>query len=807
MTVGHINRQLVEKCQQLGLEYDCLADGTSEAELAIVAEAPGERESEMKLPLVGKSGQIVWRTLDKIGIRRHQCYITNVVKRQLVSLSGPKSGISKNEEQHWHGLVRWELKQLPNLKYVLVMGNKALEALVGVTGIDAWRGTVKLVDGIYYCMTYNAAHVIHKPSLERVLALDVAKLDLVRQGKWRDHEITPLINPSPSEAIAWCEKMMQEGKPVAFDIETMSGETACVGFANDPHTGMCINFRTRDTHTYSDRDELRVRVAMQRVLRHPRVRLIAQNGAFDCAWLWYKDRIKVDPLYMDTMLAHHTLYPIWPHSLAFLTAQYTTHPYYKDDKDTWREGGDINQFWEYNVRDCCITLAAAEAMEQELKQQNLWDFFTGHVMRLQPVLISMTVLGNRIDLQMKAELAAKFEAEVEQLRLQFEKEAAEAVGDTNYKVNPLSWQQLGDWMFRKLRLVGRSTSTDDSNRQYIINSPRTPEKARQALITLNRFKEQHKLLSTYINAKVDEDGRMRSDYKQFGVVTAPGRLSSSKTLWDSGMNLQNQPESLRGQFIADEGCCFVYFDCAQAEARIVAWEAPIPKWQHQFEMARLHPGTYDAHRALAADMWNIPYEQVPSKDWDPETGKHTLRYIAKRCRHGLNYRMQAARLAEVTGLTLAEATEAYNAYHAATPELRKWWQDVVDEARKNRMVFNCYGRRLVFLGSTLDEELLDALIAFKPQSGLGDHVTRTMYLCHDDPKWPAYTRIVFNNHDSITAMCRIQDKERVAAIMKKYAETPLLIKGQQLIIPAEVKASVPDEKGVHRWSNLKPLEV
>jgi DNA polymerase len=807
MTVGHINRQLAEKCNGLTLHFDCLADGSADAEIAIVAEAPGERECDMKLPLVGKSGQIVWRILDKIGVRRQQCYITNVVKRRLASLSGPKQGISRNEEQHWHALVRWELKQLPNLRYVIVMGNKALEALIGDSGIELWRGTVKLVDGVHYIITYNAAHVIHKPSLELILHHDVLKLDLVRSGRWQPHDITPILNPSPTEVREWCDRMISENKPVSFDIETIGGETACIGLTNDKHTGMCVAFRTRDTHVYSLADETRIRYDLQRVLRHPRVQLVAQNGAFDCGWLWYKDRMKVQPLYMDTMLAHHTLFPTWPHSLAFMTTQYTTHPYYKDEKNTWREGGNITQFWEYNVKDVCITLACAEALERELKQQKLWDFFTSHVMRLQPVLIDMTVLGNRIDLDMKAQLAARFEQEVETLRQQFVQQAADAVNDPTLIVNPLSNQQLADWMFRRGRVVGRNTSVDASNRDYIITSPRTSPAIREALITLNRFKEQHKLLSTYITAKVDEDGRMRSDYSQAGVVTAPGRLSSRKTLWDSGMNLQNQPESLRGMFVADPGCCYVYFDMAQAEARIVAWEAPIPKWQHQFELARLNPGTYDAHCALASEMWGIPYDEVPKKDWDPVTGKHTIRYVAKRCRHGLNYRMQAPRLAQTAGLSLSDAIEAYNAYHHATPELRKWWKDVIEEARKNRMVFNCYGRRLVFLGSTLDDELLDALIAFKPQSGLGDHVCRVMYMSHSDPQWPIHARIVFNNHDSLTAMCRIPDAKRVAAIMKKHAETPLRIKGQELIIPAELKISQPDEKGIHRWNSLQTFTL
>jgi hypothetical protein len=48
--------------------------------------------------------------------------------------------------------------------------------------------------------------------------------------------------------------------------------------------------------------------------------------------------------------------------------------------------------------------------------------------------------------------------------------------------------------------------------------------------------------------------------------------------------------------------------------------------------------------------------------------------------------------------------------------------------------------------------------------------------------------------------------------MKKYAEEPLNIRGvdgvvRELIIPCDLKASVPDDHGVHRWSTLEKVEM
>lgn len=817
-SIGEMNKELRSRLAMAGMEYDCLADGDVNSKVVIVCEAPGNRERELKIPLIGGSGKFLWDILAKQGLRRQHCYITNVCKRQLIlEDNATKKGISTNELSHWKGILEWELSQLPNAKYIVVLGGVALEALTGLKGIEAWRGTVIPHEGKYFIISYNPAMLMRKPNLTPIYQLDMAKLDMCIRGAWTEHVIRPLINPSPREAVEWCSKMIDERRPVSFDIETKGkgreGETACIGFANDAHTGMCINFRDHKDHRFTLAEEASVRRAIQRVLRHPEVNLIAQNGAFDCAWLWYKDRIRVKPMYMDTLLAHHTLYPTWPHNLGFLTAQYTTHPYYKDEKDEHREGGDINSYWEYNVKDVCITHRVAEKLAHELKHRKLDNIYFNHVMKLQPHLVAATVLGNRVDLDMKKRLEDEYSKTVHGLLEQFVAEARIAVGEEEYEVNPNSPKQLTELMFKRLRLVGKGISTNKSNRDAIIANPRTPDTAKQMLITLNQYQSAHKLYSTYITSKVDEDNRMRSDYKQFGTQYVPGRLSSSATLWDSGMNLQNQPEQLRGMFIADPGYVFVYFDGAQAEARIVAYEANIAKWKEQFERARLNPGSYDAHIALASEMFHVPYDSVPKFDYYDETnasaehpiGSLSLRAISKRCRHGLNYRMQAARLAETTKMSLADATTAYNAYHRATPELVRWWDEVLTEAKTARVLWTCKGRALPFFGSTLDESLLDSIIAFKPQSTLGDHVTEVQWKSQEDYKWPRSARIPFNNHDSLTAMCKYDDVELVANIMKKYMEQPLIIKGDALIIPSDFKVSYPDEKGTHRWSAMKKL--
>lgn len=826
-SVTQLVAEFERKAENIGLDVQCVSDGMFQATLAIIGEAPGSREVQARLPLVGGSGGLLWQKLKKYGITRNDVYISNVVKRTLMGEADEKLKINRTELDHWINLLKWELCQLPHLKYVLVLGNYALQALTGETGILKWRGSVLDVHLVAFdpdnrternvkCIcTYNPAAVMREPKYELTFNFDLGKLNRVLQGTWKAHSIETHINPSVAEAIRWIDMMESSDVPVAFDIETGGGETACIGLANNGHEAMCIPFRKSDgSPFYSFEDERSLRVRIQRFVGNPRVRLIAQNGMFDKTWLWYKDRIVTGPHYLDTMLAHHTLYPTLPHNLGFITAQYTTHPYYKDEKDTWRLGGEIDNYWRYNGKDCAITWHAGMAMLRELKEAKLERFFFEHVMRLQHNLAMMTVGGVLIDTELKSKVFADARELVGKYYGDFQAAVAEATGDADHSVNPNSPRQLSDLYFNRLKLVGRGVSTDAENRQRMFKHPRTSEAARKVINAHNLYAAEHKFFSTYASVSIDDDNRMRCEYKQTGVQSAPGRLSSSAVLWghydiaerewiQHGTNLQNQPERAHEMFIADPGYGFGYFDLSQAEARVVAYAANIAKWIDDFERAR-RDGSYDCHRALASDMFKVPYDEVPTLDRD-DKGQVTLRFVAKRCRHGLNYRMAADRLATTTGLPLLVAEDAYTKYHRNTPELRRWWRSLEEEVVKEKCLYNYYGRRLKIL-ERLTPEALESIVAFKPQSTIGDKVSRVIYLSQDDKRWPRRARIALNIHDALIAIAPIDDLMRCLEIMKKHAEEPLYINGRELIIPADLKIAN-SKTEVNRWSTLEKVKL
>lgn len=847
-------REFTNRAKQLDLKVEIPMDGNLLSEFAVIAEAGGEQEQRMRIPLVGGSGQFLWKaTHKKLGMRRTDFYISNVIKRQvsLTSKGNERITIPKHELEQWKALLLWELQQLPNVRYILCLGAVCLEALMphlydddgkkfsSTAGITMWRGsvaTLRLSDReIRVLITFNPAYILREPKNEIVFHFDIGKFKRLIDDKYKPYNITHHINPSFREAIDWIDAVQDAEVPTAYDIETVSGETACVGLAVDNHEGFCINLRTVDANRFSLFEERAIVRRLQTLFACKDTQFIAQNGVFDAAWLWFKDGIRVHANWFDTLLAHHTLYSSLPHSLTFLTAQYTNHPFYKDEGKTWKEGGDIDIYWRYNVKDTCLTRYIAFRQLAELKKFGLDKFFFDHVMRLQPHLVHMIVGGIKCDVDLKQHIIDQLRNELaDQLKSYYEA-VHEATGEDDYYPNPLSWQQLQGLFFCKLRLVGRGTSTGADNRKRMRSHPRTTPAAAKVLDRLDVYKKDQKFFSTYADSTIDDDKRFRCEYRQFGTQQAPGRLSSAQTAWNTGLNLQNQPERSKSMFITDDGYAFGYFDLEQAEARFVGWDANIAKWIDDFERARHNPGSYDCHRALASQMFNVPYDEVPTKDFN-EDGTHTMRFIGKQCRHALNYRMGILMLATKTGLPYYEAERVYHLYHKITPELKAdngWWATIERTIKRDKILYNAYGRRLIIL-ERLTDEALESIVAFRPQSSIGDKVNRVIYKSHEDDKWPMHAKVMqarmaLNIHDALICLAPVDKVKTCLSIMKKHAEEPMrwpcIMTGEmtELIIPAECKMTkqrtlwrlddegklefYDDDNGYYRWSHLDKVEV
>jgi uracil-DNA glycosylase family 4 len=788
------------------IEIQCAMDGDPSAKIAFVGEYPGEHEVAFNKPFIGAAGKHLWNVVRKYGLNRTNVYTTNVIKRR-VSVKTP---VHYHEFSLWQEALQWELSQLPNLEVIVCLGNNAMQAVLGFDGINKHRGSVYSHNGYQVLCANNPALVLRMPETEIIFLMDMQKLQRVVTGDYKPHHVNKIINPSFTEAWEYLDDIQRKHFKFSIDIETVAYETACIGIGISPHDAMCINFRDASSNRFTALEEYQLIRKFIEVCDDPGTFVIAQNGNFDAHFMGFKDHAQfvVD---FDTLLAHHTLYPLLPHNLGFLTAQYTDHPFYKDDKDAFREGGDIDAFWNYNCTDCAITYAIYQKLEEELKDQQLHHFFTNHVMRIQPHLVTATVTGEAVDVTVKDKLNGELQQDLENTLKQLEHAIQQATGSDRHMVNPSSPKQVTELLFDVFKCKAPARKADASTREYILKDPRTPIEVKNVVTILNRYAEEHKFYSTYVNTNIDSDGRFRAEYKQYGVTKAPGRLSSAGTLWGTGGNAQNQPHRAYQMFVSDSGTVYIYFDLSQAEARYVGWDADIEHWKVDFEKARID-GKFDAHRSLAAVMYNVPYEEVPIEDQD-EDGNHTIRWTAKRCRHGLNYRMHIARLAQTTGMSYPMAAQNYYKYHQVNPQLQLWWKALEREVKKSRMLYNSYGRRLFFAQRLDTDDALESIVAFRPQSTIGDKVQRVWDQCHSDDRWDRSKAVIRRNvHDALWGVATPEYADTALSIMKYYAEEPIMVRSimtgrtEKLVIPADMKKSFADDVGLHRMSNMQNMK-
>jgi len=779
-------------------------EGDIDSEIILIGEYPGEQEVAFNKPFVGASGKHLWTALREVGIHRGMCYSTNVLKRRV----SPKMSVDHREFLLWQEALQYELSLLTKPKVIVCLGATALAAVLGFEGITEYRGSVYDYNGCKVVVANNPATVLRRPETELIFLMDMSKVSEVYKDEFVPHIINSTINPSYEEAMNYMSAIKKQYKIFSMDIEVIGMETACIGLAHTPHDAMCIPFRSQKDLYFSLEQEYNILRAFADLTDDKDTFCIAQNGNFDSYFMGYKDhlRFRID---FDTLLAHHTLYPKLPHNLGFLTAQYTSHPFYKDEKELFKESGDINAFWKYNCTDAAITFACAEKLKKELQDQNQYQFFTTHVMAAHPHLTQATVDGVKVNAEKKQELNSQLRNDLEVHEAKFLNACRTALHDEDFIINPKSPKQLQELFFDKLNCRAAKRSVVAEIREGWAKDPRVNSDTRNVIIALDKYIEEQKFYSTYVNTQLDPDNRFRAEYKQFGVSNAPGRLSSSQTLWGSGGNAQNQPRRAREMFEADDGCIFIYFDLAQAEARYVGWDANIEQWIEDFERARID-GNFDAHRSLAATMFNIPYDDVPTKD--EIDGEFTLRYIAKRCRHGLNYRMHIARLAITTGLSYGMAARNYYAYHKTNPELQVWWKAVEKEVKKSRMLYNSIGRRFLFTERLDNDGALDSIIAYRPQSTIGDKVVRVWKQCQEDNRWNMQkARIAINVHDALWGISTPAFANTALSIMKAYAEEPIMVtsivtkKTSPLIIPADLKISDMTEGLPRNMANMKGI--
>ena len=782
--------------------------GPSDAKILLIGEAPGADEEKQGIPFCGSSGRLLKQMLSHVGIDFNSCYVTNVSNERPpgnefgyfyedLKRNTPKPSL----ESRWFLLREKVTKIRPNL--VICLGAESIRALTGKRGIDSWRGTVILYNGIKVIPTYHPAAVLRQYDFHAICEMDFEKARV--ESLIPEYQPVP-INTSVCYTVTDVLSLTNViSGLVAFDIETVGELVRCISlaykingvvcsstipfikfnsssmvFPSNARVSMIPNNQTNASCYWSIEDEVEVVGLLKKLMEDKSIRKISHNGiSFDQPIIEKNFGITVENHYFDTMHAFHVLYPELPKGLDFLSSIYTNiHNYWSNVDKT----NDIEE-WKYCAYDSAVTFISYEHIQKDLVESNLDAFYFNRTHRAALVVSKAQQHGVLLDKEKLKEKALAMEKLLEETQKEIDTIAGSSI-------NIDSPKQVQSLLYEKLRFptvsneAGRPTVDVDA-----LNALKVRYPSERILSAIIDHRSNRTIYSTFLTDKSDLDGRARTSYNVSG--TKNGRLSSqANRITNTGYNLQNFPKDVRDIFIADEGFSFVKGDLSQAEARVVA-EILCRHGDLALHNKFLEP-SFDIHKWMGSCITHVKEEDISYKE----------RQLGKLANHSGNYvagPRVLMRNAPDFGITMdyQEAKRFLDMRMKAIPGLSIWWEDVMVRLRRTRTICNCLGRRRIFFGRIDDTTHRDA-VAFEPQSTVADVCNEIFITMSSSLPEDCFT--VLQVHDEVTVLVPDAKIELAVETMRKAAKIPLFISGSGYIeIPIDIAVG-------KNWKDCKEIK-
>ena len=392
------------------------------AELSIVAEAPGAVEEALAEPLVGPSGHETDRALLAAGLRREDCFLTNVClcRPHDMNMDGHLATVSarnKRLKKEGADLILPApvacyprlMRELQGTRALLLMGAYARQVfypkergeskLMSSRGFPSWAevkpaesseemaalaggfsAAANVQGKLTRCLaTVHPAHALRIGRWIPIFQSDVDKAVRMSRDQLRWTEPEMLFYPTPEQLENFLAEIDVQGLPIAYDTETRHGldwskpkALRLLGIGNAKRA-TCVAFQSVQevpAFNYTPAQLRRLGEILVNWFARKGV-VVAHNARFDhlvCSHAkeylpgWHMGR-----RVFDTVIAHHVCWSEHLHSLEFLSAQYTDAPAHKAvNHSEWGKYGD-RVYHTYNMTDVVVTAICASALAQDQK--------------------------------------------------------------------------------------------------------------------------------------------------------------------------------------------------------------------------------------------------------------------------------------------------------------------------------------------------------------------------------------------------------------------------------------------------------
>jgi len=155
------------------------ADGSPDARVMCVGEAPGRHEDESGVPFVGRAGKLLDQLLLSVGLPREDVYICNVLKCRPPQNRNPQ----EDEIERCSPFLRRQVA-LVGPEVVVAFGTFAARTLLGLReSLGRMRGRTHRYEGVPLVATYPPAALLRNPNWIRPTWEDLQRVrQVLREG-------------------------------------------------------------------------------------------------------------------------------------------------------------------------------------------------------------------------------------------------------------------------------------------------------------------------------------------------------------------------------------------------------------------------------------------------------------------------------------------------------------------------------------------------------------------------------------------------------------------------------------------------
>jgi DNA polymerase I-like protein with 3'-5' exonuclease and polymerase domains/uracil-DNA glycosylase len=480
------------------------------------------------------------------------------------------------------GLVR------PTL--LVVLGRVALWATIyRPAKITEWRGTFYTTHvacpnnnggtdtlGILTLATLHPASVFRNPNAAAFIARDFARVGEYLDGTARAGEGSQVlldgstsraggserkteakafhftIHPSFDQALSLLGELRtrldssRTPLPVAVDLETKHKLIDCIGFGLSATEAFCIPILCRDGFYWSEDEEVEIIKLIREVLSHHNIQVLGQNFSYDAQYLARQWGLVLPSRLYDTMVSWHVLFPGLEKGLDVLNSLFAEHPeqWKPENKEVSRRWTD-EENWTYNCKDCIATFGAAEQLPALIEKEGLADAWTFQHRQL-PVVQRMMLRGVRWNQALANELDADLSRRIDATQASIDFIAGHPL---NVGSNGPTGQ-MQRFFYADLQVppvFDRKTKQPTTGKEALPAIAKREPLLRPLTQLIEHRRRMSTYRSTFIRAKTDWDGRMRSSFNVAGTETF--RPASHGDAFWLGTNLLNFPRGKETAFL------------------------------------------------------------------------------------------------------------------------------------------------------------------------------------------------------------------------------------------------------------------